>query len=88
MLMVAFLRENCYNKITSIRVCHRKDVDKMHYSEDEHRYILDIPKQCPNCGNDLELDTSFEKTNLLCNHCDYILDVTDEFKNFDKHSDS
>lgn len=40
---------------------------------------LDIPKECPKCESELELDVNYETTFLLCPECDFEIDVTDEF---------
>lgn len=44
--------------------------------------ILDVPTHCPKCGCELEVDTGYEKTMLLCSNpdCDYELDATEEFE--------
>ena len=47
--------------------------------EDEE-FFLDVPTECPNCGNALEVDTDYDKTKLICPNCDYELDATEEFK--------
>ena len=58
----------------------------MYYDYDEERYILDVPKECPECGSDLELDINYDTTYLYCtnNNCNYKIDVTDEFKELEE----
>ena len=53
----------------------------MYYDENEDRYIMDVPTECPLCGEPLEIDTRDDKTFLVCtnNDCDYENDATDEF---------
>ena len=55
------------------------------YIEDE-RYIMDVPTHCPKCGSELEVDTDYDKTRLICsnNKCDYELDATEEFEKAEK----
>lgn len=54
----------------------------MHFDFDENRDILDVPKECPKCKSELELDTGYDKTALFCTNpdCDYEIDVTEEFE--------
>lgn len=60
----------------------------MHYDYNEKRYVLDVPNECPKCGSELELDVDYDETHLVCSnmYCDYKIDVTDEFKQYEKVS--
>ena len=52
-------------------------------SEDyEEEIFLDVPTECPKCGEKLEVDTDYDKTMLICSNvdCDYELDATEEFE--------
>lgn len=55
----------------------------MHYDYDEERYVLDIPTECPKCGDELKLETKADgKSIVYCDKaaCEYELDVTNEFQ--------
>lgn len=57
----------------------------MYYDFDEQRYILDVPTECPECEEELELDPNPDGTVfLLCPKCDYKIDVTEEFKKLEE----
>lgn len=56
----------------------------MYFDYEENRYILDVPNECPKCGEELELDTGYENVFLRCTKCNYELDVTEEFKALEK----
>lgn len=57
----------------------------MHYDFDLKSYILDVPTECPKCGNPLELNNEYDSAQLICtnNDCDYELDVTEELKEYE-----
>lgn len=44
---------------------------------------LNVPRECPKCGEELELDIDYEITSVMCPKCDFELDVTEEFKKLD-----
>ena len=50
----------------------------MPYDYEQERDVLDIPEVCPECGGKLELDQYPEQVLLLCEKCDYQLDITEE----------
>lgn len=55
----------------------------MYYDDDRGRYILELPHECPKCGDDLKLDEYPDGTTfLVCENkdCEYKLDATEEFK--------
>lgn len=54
----------------------------MHYIVEPEGYNLDVPTCCPKCGSELEVDTGYDKTMLICinQDCDYELDATEEFE--------
>ena len=58
----------------------------LYYDYDEERYVLDAPTECPKCGSKLELDVDYDTTHLICSNsdCDYMLDVTAEFKELEQ----
>ena len=57
----------------------------MYYDYDEERYILEVPTECPECEEKLELDPNPDGTVfLLCPKCDYKLDVTEEFRKLEE----
>lgn len=63
------------------------------YSNYDEEYYKDntpsLPHECPKCGERLELDVNYGATKgtytsqLLCNNCDFELDVTEELKEFE-----
>lgn len=60
----------------------------MHYDYDQERYIMDVPTECPECGEKLELDNDVDKQTLYCPKCDYTFDATDEFKQINEVMDN
>lgn len=65
--------EECFNK-------HLIGCGEFDGIDEEYDHKLDIPKECPNCTEELELDFDYESTTLLCSKCVFKLDVTDKFK--------
>lgn len=74
--------ESCFEN--HVRCCG-EDTDM----DDENDEISNLPRDCPDCGDKLELDTdpNSDKNTLLCNQCGYQLDVTAEFKKIDDNDD-
>lgn len=56
------------------------------YDEEEERYVLDVPTECPKCGSELEPDFDYDETHFICTNpeCDYSLDVTEDFKQLER----
>lgn len=71
--------ERCFEK--HVRFCEESDDNDEYDDNDE---IAKLPRECPECGAELELDVDYNKTTLLCPECDYELDVTEEFKRMDE----
>lgn len=76
--------ERCFEKHVN---CCGEDADMDEEEYDENNEIANLPRECPNCEAELELDTGYDETTLLCPECDYQLDVTDEFKNLEDVDD-
>ncbi len=55
--------------------------------EESNEESLDVPKICPECGEELDLDVDYDTTTLICENCDYKLDVTDEFKKLEENDE-
>lgn len=70
------LCEGCFQRHV-MRCGLNRDMD------DNSEGLLNVPTECPECGEKLELDVDYDKTTLMCPECDYDLDVTDEFKNLE-----
>lgn len=47
--------------------------------DDTNEELLNVPRECPKCGEELELDIDYGTTTVMCPKCDFELDVTDEF---------
>ena len=76
--------ERCFEKHVN---CCGEDI---HMDEDEYEEndeIANLPRECPKCGAELELDTGYDETTLLCPECDYQLDVTAEFQKLEDIDD-
>lgn len=56
----------------------------MHYDPEQERYIMDVPTECPECGEALEPDIDIDKQRLCCSKCDYTFDATEEFKRIEE----
>ena len=72
--------EECFEK--HVRFCGQED--DIEEDDDE---IANLPRECPKCGAELELDIDYDKTTLLCPECDYQIDVTEEFSRIEDDID-
>jgi len=59
----------------------------MHFDDSNNRFVMDIPSECPNCGEALETDYRYGNQDsvrvfLICQNanCDYETDATCEFE--------
>ena len=68
-----------------IRYCG--DHVDMDDEDNENDEIANLPRECPECRSDLELDVDYDKTTLLCPQCEYELDVTHEFQKIEYTDD-
>ena len=69
--------------------CYDNHVNKCltNYNDDYERKVLDIPRECPECDSELELDVCYDNTTLICPNCDFSLDVTDKFNEIESEDD-
>lgn len=69
--------EKCFEN--HVRFCREED----DINEEDNDEIVNLPRECPKCEAELELDIDYDATTLLCTKCDYQVDVTREFKRSD-----
>lgn len=62
------LCESCYKIHIGLCLAEEEEED----TDDEK-----LPAECPNCGEELELDINYDKTTLYCEECDFEMDVTE-----------